>query len=429
MTRQLLLAAGLLAGCARMAPPPGGPPDRTPPVLIGTVPDSVRVLDGFDGWVEFRFDEVIAEGSQPNFGLGNGELERLVLLSPAPDSIVPRVQWKRNRLLVRPQGDWRPNTVYRIELAAGIRDIREPSNTSKQSSIITLATGGALPGRYLIGRAVDWTTQRAVSRALIEALLLPDSLEYRTLSDSTGRFIFGPLPQGEFLVRAVVDQNQDRRRNGREAWDTVRLASGRDLLGEIWAYPHDTIPPRIQSAERVDSFSIALTLSETLAPTFSLPADSVAVLGLPDSGSIGAVGALPQPAHDSLYRGRGGTTPVRVTGDSTPPTAPGQVPGRPAAAAGRLGAPGDAGQAPRDTLDQLRPPLTTRLMVRTNGVVRLGTSYLIEVRGVRSIGGGNAPLLKIRLDTPKPPAPPDSAKTRRDTTATARPDSLRRRPL
>lgn len=426
--RRPLLAAGLLVGCARMAPPPGGPPDRTPPLLIGTVPDSVRVLDGFDGWVEFRFDEVIAEGSQPNFGFGNGELERLVLLSPSPDSIVPRVQWKRNRLLVRPKGAWRPNTAYRIELLAGIRDIHEPPNTSKQSSIITLATGGAKPGRYLIGRAVDWTTQRAVSRALIEALLLPDSLEYRTLSDSTGRFIFGPLPQGEFLVRAVVDQNQDRRRNGREAWDTVRLASGRDLLGEIWAYPHDTIPPRIQSAERVDSFSIALTLSETLAPTFALPADSVSVLGLPDSGSIGAVGALPQPAHDSLYRGRGGSTPVRAVSDSAKPKTPELATGKPAPVTGRPGARGGAGLAPPDTLDQVRPPLTTRLMVRTNGVVRLGSSYLIEVHGVRSIGGGKAPLLRFKLDTPKPPAPPDSTKARRDSTATARPDSVRRRP-
>ena len=82
-----------------MAPPPGGPPDRTPPRLIATLPESVTVLEGFDGWVEFTFDEVISEGGQPNFGLGTGDLERLVLLSPGTE--VPRVDWRRNTVKVR----------------------------------------------------------------------------------------------------------------------------------------------------------------------------------------------------------------------------------------------------------------------------------------------------------------------------------------
>jgi hypothetical protein len=425
--RRLALAVGLLAGCARMAPPPGGPPDGTPPVLLGTVPDSVRVLDGFDGWVEFQFDEVISEGAQPNFGFGNGELEKLILLSPAPDSVVPRVQWRRDRLLVRPRDGWLPNTTYRIELAPGIRDIREPSNASTSASVVTFATGGTLPTRYIVGRAVDWSGSRPAPLALVEALLMPDSLPYRTLADSSGRFAFGPLPQGEFLVRVALDQNRNRRLEATEAWDTVRLIAGRDLVGEIWAFPRDSAPPRIQSAERVDSFTIGLVLTKSLDPGFSLPADSIRVLGLPDSGSIGPIGALPQPAHDSLYRGRGGITPTRpaadsgaaARGDSTPPT---PRPARPIAAR----APAGGGQQP-DTLEQKRPPLTNRLNVRTTGIIQLGTSYLIEVRGVRSIGKGRSEVLRIRLDTPKPP-PVDTTKARADSLA-RRADSLPRRPL
>ena len=30
----------VLAACARIAAPPGGPPDKVAPILIGTVPDS-----------------------------------------------------------------------------------------------------------------------------------------------------------------------------------------------------------------------------------------------------------------------------------------------------------------------------------------------------------------------------------------------------
>ena len=52
-----------LLACARIEPPPGGPPDAEPPQLIATVPDSMAQLPDFHGDVEFRFDEVISEGS------------------------------------------------------------------------------------------------------------------------------------------------------------------------------------------------------------------------------------------------------------------------------------------------------------------------------------------------------------------------------
>src|SRR5688572_11281664 len=75
----LTLATGL--ACASIAPPPGGPTDRLPPRLVAVVPDTMAVLADFDDEVEFQFDEVVAEGGTPNFGLGTGDLERLIILS------------------------------------------------------------------------------------------------------------------------------------------------------------------------------------------------------------------------------------------------------------------------------------------------------------------------------------------------------------
>ena len=86
--------------CARIEPPPGGPPDPTPPRLIATRPDSFAQIPGFKGDVEFRFDEVISEGGSPNAGTGTGDLEKLVILSPA--TRVPEVTWRRSRITVRP---------------------------------------------------------------------------------------------------------------------------------------------------------------------------------------------------------------------------------------------------------------------------------------------------------------------------------------
>ena len=58
------LALAMLS-CARIEPPPGGPPDAAPPQLIATRPDSLARLPDFEGDVEFRFDEIISEGGAP----------------------------------------------------------------------------------------------------------------------------------------------------------------------------------------------------------------------------------------------------------------------------------------------------------------------------------------------------------------------------
>src|SRR5690606_1567549 len=183
--------AVLLAACARMGPPPGAPPAFTPPVLLGTVPESIAVPPGLDGWGEVRFDEVIDEGGQPNFGFGTGMLERLVVVSP--DSGVPRVRWRRNRIEVRPRTGWQPDVVYRIEMGTGLSDLR--NNRIDSAMVVTFTTGAPLPTLWLQGSAVDWVGQRFLPRAVIQALLLPDSLLYRSSTDSTGHFRLGPLPE------------------------------------------------------------------------------------------------------------------------------------------------------------------------------------------------------------------------------------------
>lgn len=394
------------------------------------------MLEGFDDWVTFRFDEVIDEGGQPNFGDGTGGLEKLVFLSP--DTLVPRISWRRQTIAVRPRHGWIANTTYRIELAPGIRDLR--GNTLTRGEVITFTTGGALPTTMLTGRAVDWSSRRFVPAALVEALT-PDSLSYRTLADSAGRFVLGPLPVGEWLVRVGNDANRNRRRDGREAWDTVRVAAGQDSVGELWLFERDTLPPRptgATAATRVDSFSIAITLSQPIDPALSLGPEAVAVRMLPDSQSLGAITALPAAQHDTVYRAadqaRRAVPADSVAADSVaadsvradsvaaerlpPPLDRGLVPPRPA--------------APVDTSDrplQLRPVLGTRLVVRVTTPLESGRRYLIEIVGVRAAGGATGDITVVLTVPEARPAPvadttavlPDSPPPPPDTTGTGQP--------
>ncbi len=300
--KRVALFVLLVVACARMAPPPGGPRRLLPPKLVGTFPDSGVAPCDFRGAAEFRFDEVTDEGTTPNFGIGTagigtGTLEQLIMLSP--DTVIPRVEWHRDRITVRPRNGWRPNQTYRIELAAGLRDLH--GNISKGSHTIAFTTCGPRPTRVLSGRVADWVSARAVPGALIEAYHLPDSARYRTIADSTGRFRMTELPAGPYLVVATVHTDRTRRRDPfKESWDSVRVDAARDTVGEIWTFPRDTLPPKIVDATRQDSQSILVTFAKPLDPALRIDSSAVHVRLFIDGDtvSIGTMYAMPKVAYD-----------------------------------------------------------------------------------------------------------------------------------
>ena len=394
----LPLYPALLLACARVMPPPGGPEDRVEPVIVATRPDSEAVLPGFEDEVSFQFSEVISEGSSPNFGLGTGDLEKLILLSPS--TAVPEVRWRRTRITTRPREGWQPNLVYRVELLPGVADLS--GNRSVRGSVVTFSTGAALPNWTLHGQVVSWATQRPIPRGLVEAVLLPDSLSYRTAADSAGRFVLGPIPPGEYLVFGVLDQNRDFRWDRREDYDTVRVAAGRDSVGEIWTFRHDSTAARITTSVVRDSIALGLTFSQPLNPYQRLPADSVRVLLLPDSIPVPVVRILPQTEFDAALRARVAvdTTPAgRVRADSIRADSIARVRADsiradsvararraaeiriPGAERRQIPAVDTVGRAPLRT----KPAPFDRLVIELGAPLRPGARYAIIVRGLENL--------------------------------------------
>ncbi len=394
IARGLLLGVAALTGCARMAPPPGGPIESTPPRLLGSR-DSVATIPGFDGWVEFRFDEVISEGGSPNYGYGNGDLERLIILSP--DTLVPTVRWGRTMIRVRPRGGWRPDQLYRIELLPGVRDLR--NNTSKETAVVTVVTGGAAPTRYVSGRAVDWVSRSAVPGALIEVITLPDSQTYRGSADSTGRFEFGPLRNTEMIVRVVIDRNGDRRISSGEAWEQARLVVDQDAVGELWAYMRDTTPVKSTGVVTVrDTVAFNIPVTHPLAPDLLLSPDSIRIITLPDSTPVRAMAARPLALWDSVRRARReaeGVAPPVVTPPPPPPPGSDTLPGP------------DIPRANKQVIG-------TTLVVELQSAPAPGTRFRIEVFGVRTLSGTSG-TIRADIQTPEPPKPPPADSVVRDT--------------
>ena len=401
--------------CARIEPPPGGPPDPTPPHLIATRPDSFARLPGFKGDVEFRFDEVISEGGSPNQGTGTGDLEKLVILSPT--TRVPNVTWRRSRITVRPREGWRPNRVYRVELLPGTTDLRR--NRSTIGTVLTFTTGAPLPATTIDGTVVDWTTSRPAAGALVEAVLLPDSLPYRAVADSSGHIKLGPLPEGQYLVRGVLDENHNLRFDAREAFDTVRLSPGKTAAGELWAFVHDTTPPRIREVTVIDSTSASIQLSQNLAPGLRIAPNQVTVRILPDSTPIRVTSVLPKPLDDSLNR-RAAAARDTTRRDTTRRDTTAADTTRPGNRRGVIRA-GPGQPRGRTELEPLtsRPPLTDQLILRVPQPWKPEGRYEVEIRGIRSVSGVTGNVrggMSVKLVA----AP--------DTTAARGADSLKRRP-
>ena len=429
---------GLLVACARMGEPPGGPPDANPPQLVSTFPDSLRVIPNFKGDVEFRFNEIVSEGSAPNFGLGTGDLEKLIILSPTTQ--VPSISWKKTRIAVRPREGWQPNRVYRIELLPGLVDLR--NNRSTIARTVTFTTGAPIPVRFIQGRVVDWSTSRPEVRALVEAALLPDTLRYRTLADSTGKFKLGPLPEGSYLVAGILDQNRNNKRDGRESFDTVTAAAGRDSVGELWAFKHDTVAARIQTIAANDSISVAVQFNQQLNPFQLISADSVRVRRLPDSTDLGVEAVLSKERYDSVFAPKpknaadsaaADSARIKVRADSVRADSVARADSVRRARQAEF-APGGRRRneiqprAQENAPLKTKPPLSDRLLIRLKGALVPGTKYLVQMLGVQNVSGvkGKAvlgfevPVVKVdsaKADSTKP----DSAAARPDTGRLKRP--------
>ena len=286
------LLAAAAGACAAVRNPPGGPPDFDPPELVSVVPDSGSIQDNFSGRVEFRFDEVVSERSA-------GGLERLIEISPRHERL--SISWRRNTIAVKPRDGWIQNTVYHVTLLKGATDLS--NNVSDSSTTVTFSTGGAIPATVLSGTAVDWEQSRMAVGALVEAIHFPDSLTYTGRTDSVGNFRITALPRGDYLLLATIDGNGNRRRDRREAFDSVLVSLDSSATATLWTFAHDTTGPRLRAAAQIDSVTTRLTFNQMLAPAEPARGD-MRILLLPDSQPVLVDSVMSKEAYDSLVAAR-----------------------------------------------------------------------------------------------------------------------------
>ena len=400
---------GALGGCAEIGRgPPGGPEDHAPPKLLKVTPDT-GALHVKPKEVVFRFDEVVNE--RPT---GANSLDGLVVLSPSDG--VPRVSWHRQAISIRPRRGFRANTTYSVTLLPGMADLR--GNVLKSASTTFFSTGGEIPRTALRGIVFDWVAGKPAPRALVQAFHPGDTtFAWIATTDSVGNFEIRAFPAGTYLVRAVLDANNNRTLDPREPFDTLVAAIADSARVELLAFVHDSLGPRIDRLATEDSLTLRVEFDKPYEPTHPVTAAQFVLLRA-DSTTVPIAALLSDSAlslekeaaakarADSLQR----ANPTRARADTARarpvPNAP-----RPAGQAvplpSRRGAPSAAGAAQRDTLPlpkPSRPSPVSRVNIRLGAPLTPATTYRLRATDVWGLSG--APRTSDRVFTTPKPAPP-----------------------
>jgi hypothetical protein len=397
------LALVLAAACANTGDPPGGPPDEKPPVILGVYPDSGAVVPDPRGDAVIQFDGVIDELSGGGaMGGATAGLASRILLSPTAGPV--RVSWHRSSIHVKPKEGWKPGRIYQLQVLPGIADLRR--NVTKEGRTIVFSTGPPIPQARLNGVAVLWVEQRALVGGLVRAQLLPDTIAYLALVDSAGGFRFSNLPPGRYVIYAIADQNSNRVRDRREAYDSALVTIDSSATAVLWAFLHDTTGAKLRQADPLDSLAARLTFTQPLDPAQPPESLGVRVLLLPDSTPVAARGLITQSRYDSLAAAqRAAQDSARAANDTTLKPPPADTTGL-----RRAPAPSPDTSRVRAVLQQ-RPIPQDKLVLRFDTSLTPGARYYVEVRGTRNLNGaaadGHAVLV---VPKPKPVAPPDTTK-------------------
>jgi hypothetical protein len=358
------------------------------------------VVPEWDDPVVIEFDEVISEAS-------GGGLQNLVSLSPRPREL--RVSWKRSAIHVEPKEGWQPDLVYHVVLSAGVTDLR--NNQMTEGRTIIFSTGGEIPDTRITGTVLDWESGRAGAAALIEAVLLPDS---------TGEFTLSALPRGTYLVSAAIDGNANRRRDLREAFDTVTVLLDSAESHVFWTFTHDTVGPRIQQLAHIDSVTVRVEFSQMLAPVTPDPA-AVQVWALPDTTPVTVSAVWSTAAYDSVRSEEEARRAAADTGRAEAPDtilAPDTLPPRPPRAeVTQDTTAADTSRAVR--LLAQRPALSDAWIVRLADPMTPGGRYLFGATATGIAGAAAESKLPVAVPEPRQEAEPSDS-------AAAAADSLQR---
>lgn len=193
----------LISACANIGVITGGEKDETPPRVVKEIPENFK--KNFDSkTIIIQFDEYLATTN----------LRSEITISPEPD-FKPVYSIKGKNLIIKFDGELKPNTTYTISFGRGIADLNE--NNVLLNYTYVFSTGSFIDSNSIYGYVRDIVSLKPAVGFLVG--LIPysetslDSLvfkkpRYYSLSDSIGFFKINYLPSDSFFILTFEDKNK-----------------------------------------------------------------------------------------------------------------------------------------------------------------------------------------------------------------------------
>ena len=353
-----------------------------PPYVLAQQPDSLAIVPGWNRPVGIEFSERISER----------QVEEAVMVSPRTSPVV--VDRGSRSIRVSLRRGWEPGQIYHVTIRPLIQDLF--NNPLVAPVEVVFSTGPPIPNTRLAGIVRDRITGEPEQDARVEAIRQPDSLVYAVPSDSSGRFLFAHVPEGEYLVRAFPDANRNRAQDVFEARDSltasITLVDTAEV--ELSLVMPDSTPPVIASANAGVEGRVDLRFDDYLDPAQPIDPAAVTITG-PDGAPVAiatiTLGEPPPAESDTLPPGAPDS--VRPAGqDTIPPLQP-----------------DTALLAVADSVPVAEPALPSQLLVvqLVEGVTLTPEAeYRVAARGMRNLVGlvGDS---EETFTAPEPPPPPE----------------------
>ncbi len=213
----LLCTVSLLGGCANPVAPTGGPGNTESARLLESTPADEEVNVPKDVEIVLRFDKYISRGA----------MARAFSMTPEPERR-PEFDYSGRSIAISFPEPLRDSTTYIVSLGS---DLRTARGNVELDAPITLAfsTGNRIDQGRLAGRVlepkegqpeqgVDVFAYALAADAQAPPDTVPEAPDFRTQTDSEGRFSFQNIREESYYVIAVRDNNRNRRPDANEAY-------------------------------------------------------------------------------------------------------------------------------------------------------------------------------------------------------------------
>jgi len=197
-----LIVSFMMAACATVVPPEGGPKDTTPPIPMSFQPKS-KVTNYKGQKITIKFDEYIQLK----------DLNSQLVVSPSmPED--PDIYIQGKKLIIKTPDSLEENTTYTIFLGNSVVNYKEGLPVPHFQYV--LATGNTLDSLRIQGNlknAFDLKTEEGILVMLYK--ITADSTPYLqrpfyiAKTYASGDFILDNLSEGKYLIFALKDMNSN----------------------------------------------------------------------------------------------------------------------------------------------------------------------------------------------------------------------------